>query len=51
MGYLRYSGSWCEFIDCLTGENFWDWSKYRGDSAEISAEVEKKFEKNLRHEG
>ncbi|BBH00772.1 hypothetical protein Prudu_010846 [Prunus dulcis] len=22
-----------------SGENFWDWSKYRGDFAEISAEV------------
>ncbi|BBH05912.1 F-box family protein with DUF295 [Prunus dulcis] len=27
---------------------FWNWSKYRGDSAEFSAEVEEKFEKNLR---
>ncbi|BBG97696.1 pyrimidine 2, partial [Prunus dulcis] len=30
---------------------FWDWSKYRGDSAEFSAEVEEKFEKNLRQKG
>ncbi|BBN68987.1 hypothetical protein Prudu_680S000200 [Prunus dulcis] len=22
-----------------SGEKFWDWSKYRGDSAEFSAEV------------
>ncbi|BBN68980.1 hypothetical protein Prudu_671S000100, partial [Prunus dulcis] len=29
-------------------KKFWDWSKYRGDSAEISAEVEEKFEKKLR---
>ncbi|BBN67498.1 F-box family protein with DUF295 [Prunus dulcis] len=30
---------WREIIDCLTGGKFWDWSKYRGDSAEFSAEV------------
>ncbi|BBN69608.1 hypothetical protein Prudu_1051S000200 [Prunus dulcis] len=30
---------------------FWDWSKYRGDSVEFSAEVEEKFEKNLRQKG
>ncbi|BBH09050.1 hypothetical protein Prudu_021446, partial [Prunus dulcis] len=29
-------------------KKFWDWSKYKGDSAEISAEVEEKFEKKLR---
>ncbi|BBH05320.1 hypothetical protein Prudu_016673 [Prunus dulcis] len=31
--------SWCGLFECLTGEKFWEWSKYRGDSAEFSAEV------------
>ncbi|BBH05540.1 pyrimidine 2 [Prunus dulcis] len=31
--------SWCGLVECLTGVKFWEWSKYRGDSAEFSAEV------------
>ncbi|BBN68369.1 pyrimidine 2 [Prunus dulcis] len=22
--------SWCGLVECLTGEKFWEWSKYRG---------------------
>ncbi|BBH03146.1 hypothetical protein Prudu_013933, partial [Prunus dulcis] len=49
IGKETFEGSdWCGLVECLTGETFWEWSKYRGDSAEFSAEVYGNFKENLK---